>query len=80
MPDAKMSDAATPIAPPDADPRLRTVSAAAHIGLEPATLEAMRCRGGGPPYYKPSRTVFYLQSDLDRWLAERRVTCTAEPA
>jgi predicted DNA-binding transcriptional regulator AlpA len=41
-----------------------TPSAARFLGLSTSTLEAWRCRGGGPRYRKLGRAVRYLESDL----------------
>lgn len=52
--------------------------AACFIALSESTLAKMRLTGGGPPYIKTKRRVFYLRSDLMEWLQERRVTSTSE--
>ena len=42
-------------------------------------LENMRLRGDGPAFVKISkRTIVYPRDALDRWLAEREFTTTAE--
>ncbi len=58
--------------------KMRPREAAAYIGLAPATLAKLRCRGGSPNFLKLGRKVVYAQADLDAWLAARRVTSTAD--
>ena len=52
-------------------------AAARYCGVTVARLRASRLRSGplcdGPPYVQMGRSIRYLVSDLDRWLAERRV-------
>lgn len=62
----------------DIDPKLDEQQAAAHTGLAPSSLATLRCRGGGPPYYKLGRRCVYSRRDLEAWLAARRVGSTAE--
>ena len=50
---------------------LDTRQAAQYLDLQPATLEAWRCRGGGPIYLKLGRSVKYRLSDLDAWVHSR---------
>lgn len=57
---------------------LNTVAAAARLGLAVSTLEKLRCTGGGPAYCKLNRRVVYLPSDLDSWIASRRVNSTSQ--
>ena len=57
---------------------LDTKAAAERIGLAPATLETKRSRGGGPPYLKLGAKVVYSEEELERWLAARRRTSTAD--
>ena len=74
----KRIDMADAIGTPDANPRRNRNEAAEYIGCSPETLATWASRGGGPPYLRIGRKVVYLQSDLDVWMASRRVTCTAE--
>ena len=48
---------------------LRTVDAAAYLGVSPRTLEALRLRGGGPRFLRPDgrRLVLYDARDLEAW-------------
>jgi predicted DNA-binding transcriptional regulator AlpA len=50
---------------------LPTPAAAEYLALSPATLETLRCRGGGPPFVKLGRRVVYRREDLDAWLRQR---------
>ena len=45
--------------------------AAEYLGLKRTTLEAWRCRGGGPKFVKLGRAVRYRQTDLDAWIESR---------
>jgi len=45
--------------------------AAQYIGLKRTTLEAWRCRGGGPKFAKLGRAVRYRKADLDDWIESR---------
>lgn len=51
--------------------------AAGVVGLSPATLNTLRSRGGGPPFYKLGRRVVYRVADLRAWLDSKQVTSTA---
>lgn len=45
--------------------------AAALLKISARTLQAWRCRGGGPPYYKIGRSVRYDLSQLPEWASGR---------
>jgi len=45
--------------------------AAEYLGLKRTTLEAWRCRGGGPRFAKLGRAVRYRKTDLDDWIESR---------
>ena len=45
--------------------------AAEYLGLRRTTLEAWRCRGGGPRFVKLSRLVKYRRADLDAFIESR---------
>ena len=47
-------------------------------GLTPKALQAWRCRGGGPPFFKIGRLIRYERTDLDGWLSTRRRESTAD--
>ena len=57
---------------------MRTQEAANYTGHGKSTLEKLRVLGGGPPYVKRGTVVVYDRDDLDRWLAERKVSSTSE--
>ena len=59
---------------------LGTVEAAQQLGLKRTTLEAWRCRGGGPKFVKLGRLVKYRQSDLDDFIEARVRSNTSEAA
>jgi predicted DNA-binding transcriptional regulator AlpA len=48
-------------------------NAAAYLGVSTATLEKWRSLKKGPAYFKLGHFVRYTQSDLDGWIASRRV-------
>jgi predicted site-specific integrase-resolvase len=48
----------------------RTNDAAEYIGLTKATLEAWRCKGGGPVFVKYQRAVRYRKEDLDAFIQQ----------
>ena len=50
---------------------IRTNEAAELLGLRISTLEAWRCRGGGPAFLKLGKAVRYRKSDLENFMAER---------
>jgi helix-turn-helix protein len=56
--------AATEGALPSGDDLVNTAEASKITTLAVSTLETLRCRGGGPPYYKISRRVVYRRADL----------------
>jgi predicted DNA-binding transcriptional regulator AlpA len=53
-------------------------AAAEFLNINPRTLQAWRCRGGGPQFVKVGRLVRYAVSDLDRWLGEQTRRHTSE--
>lgn len=52
---------------------LTTDEVEALYGLSAATLDTWRCRGGGPDYVKPSKSVFYRHTDIQKFLEARMV-------
>ena len=52
--------------------------AAAHLALSERTLETLRVRGGGPPFYKLGRRVVYRVHDLNAWAEAQRRTSTSQ--
>jgi len=61
---------------------IRTSEAAELLGLRVSTLEAWRCRGGGPVFLKLGKAVRYRKSDLENFMDARlrRNTSEGEPA
>jgi excisionase family DNA binding protein len=58
---------------------LTTGQAAEYLGLSRATLEAWRCRGGGPRFCKVgNKAVRYPQECLDSFLNARTFSSTSE--
>lgn len=59
---------------------LFTAEAAFLLGLSPRTLEALRLRGGGPPFVAvTTKAVRYRRSDIEVWVVERRRVSTSDP-
>ena len=59
---------------------LYTVEAAFLLGLSPRTLEALRLRGGGPPYIQVTpKAIRYRRSVLNAWLDARCRKSTSDP-
>ncbi|HCJ70404.1 helix-turn-helix transcriptional regulator [Agrobacterium pusense] len=56
---------------------MRTIDAAAFVGLSPSTLTKLRLTGGGPLYLKLGKTVVYDRSDLKTWLDSKRRRSTS---
>ena len=59
---------------------LNTKQAADYLNLSQATLEAWRCRGGGPVFRKFGKAVRYRKDDLDNYANNRVRTSTSEAA
>lgn len=57
---------------------LTSDEAATYLGLKRCTLEAWRCRGGGPKYLKFGNAVRYRLSDLESWIESRARSNTSE--
>lgn len=58
---------------PDDRPDLLTrPEAAAYLRMSVRSLARRSLGFDGPPLVRLGRRVFYLRSDLDRWLAQRR--------
>jgi hypothetical protein len=54
--------------------------AAALLRLSPRTLEKYRVIGGGPPFLKLGRRVFYALADLEDLAGRRVCESTSDPA
>ena len=50
---------------------MRTGEAAQFLGLRESTLEAWRCRGGGPVFLKLGKAVRYREEDLQAFVESR---------
>ena len=60
---------------------ITTAEAANYTGLAAATLEKLRCSGGGPRFVRYSRrAVRYRVPELDAWMGARTVASTSEKA
>ena len=57
---------------------LRTSDAAKALGLKKSTLEAWRCRGGGPSFVRFGGAIRYREEDLDRFITENTHRNTSE--
>ncbi|WP_260600437.1 helix-turn-helix transcriptional regulator [Sphingomonas endolithica] len=58
---------------------LNTEQASRYTGLATATLEKLRCTGGGPPFVSYSRrAIRYRLADLDAWMTARTRCSTSE--
>lgn len=47
------------------------------LKCEAKTLQAWRCRGGGPPFIRVGRLVRYRPQDVLAWIEARRVDSTS---
>ena len=52
---------------------LREPDAGAYVGYSRPYLRQCRMRGTGPAYVRVGRSIRYLTTDLDTWLAQHRV-------
>ena len=52
---------------------MRTPEAARYISKSASWLNKSRADGSGPPFMRLGATVVYSASDLDGWMAARRV-------
>lgn len=58
---------------------LNVREAAAHLNLSKSTLDKWRCKALGPRFIRlGKRRIAYALIDLDRWLADRKHSSTAE--
>lgn len=57
---------------------VRTEQAAEILDVKKSTLEAWRCRGGGPPFIKYGRAIRYRESDLQEFIESRVRRNTSE--
>lgn len=61
---------------PVTSPLLSTDATSLYLQVHPRTLVSWRVEGGGPPYARVGRRVFYRQTDLDQWLDDHVFTDT----
>ena len=47
-------------------------------GTPTATLDTLRCRGGGPPFIKRGKSVLYIRRSCFEWLAAGRRRSTSD--
>ncbi len=57
---------------------LNEAEAGRFLGLARQSLANLRCRGAGPPYHKLGSRVVYRISDLEKYLAQRRIDPVAQ--
>ena len=69
-----------PYVPTTTSAVIGTPDAASYLNLSPASLNKMRCMGGGPVFIRLGRKIGYQRADLDKWLAARRATNTSDAA
>ena len=50
---------------------VRTEQAAAILDVKKSTMEAWRCRGGGPLFVRYGRAIRYREEDLDRFIESK---------
>lgn len=56
---------------------LDEVQLAKRLGMSRKALSIRRWRGGGPPFVRLGRRVFYRPEDVQEWLASNRWISTA---
>ncbi len=61
------------------DEAVDTREASRITGTPTATLDTLRCRGGGPPFIKRGKRVLYIRRSCFEWLAVGRRTSTSDP-
>jgi len=74
-PDAELADA-TPQASHDSiglETAIDSRETARILGISPVTLQQIRARGEGPPFFRIGRTVRYRLGDVITWRDERTV-------
>ena len=58
---------------------LNESSVAKRLHCHVKTLQAWRCRGGGPPFIRVGRLIRYSPDDVQAWITSRRVASTSTP-
>jgi hypothetical protein len=59
-------------------PHMSPAQCADYLGCSVDWLNASRCRGDGPPFYKLGRLVKYIPDVVDDWARNRLVKSTSE--
>jgi predicted site-specific integrase-resolvase len=57
---------------------VRTEQAAAILDVKKSTMEAWRCRGGGPLFVRYGRAIRYREEDLSRFIESKIRSNTSE--
>ena len=57
---------------------LNESSVAKRLHCEVKTLQAWRCRGGGPPFIRVGRLIRYCPDDVRAWIESRRVRSSSD--
>lgn len=57
---------------------LNEISVAKQLRCKVKTLQAWRCRGGGPPFVRVGRLIRYSPDDVRVWIESRKVSSTSE--
>lgn len=55
-----------------------TEECAKHLGVSVDWINASRCKGVGPPFYKLGRKVRYIPDAVEEWARSRQVMSTSE--
>jgi predicted DNA-binding transcriptional regulator AlpA len=59
--------------PADLETAIDSRQTARMLGLSPVTLQQIRARGEGPPFFRIGRTVRYRLGDVIAWRDERTI-------
>jgi predicted DNA-binding transcriptional regulator AlpA len=57
---------------------LNTKEAAQYIGLSKSSLDKLRIYGGGPLFIKVGARIVYDRTDIDSWLASKKIANTSQ--
>jgi predicted DNA-binding transcriptional regulator AlpA len=60
-------------------PALKTHEAARLYGMSKTTLEAWRCQGRGPRFFKDGKLILYRPRDIEAYLEQGIVTTIDQP-
>jgi Helix-turn-helix domain len=63
--------------PTDPDALLYSAEAAYLMALSVRTLEGLRLRGDGPPFFRINRAIRYRRADVIAWTNKRRFSSTS---